>query len=618
MAISIGYVTVASFPAAYYALHPGLDISWVYGLNHFFNSPFRFGRDLNFTLGPLGFLLYPAALGRDVQVAAFFRLGLALSFFVALGALARDRAFGLALFAMGYGISLAIGQTPEFHLLVVVAVALLAAIERRSLLALISIAALSAALWLAKFSIGIGAMTVVIATAWAWRYLAGGRVSGSVAIVLAHVASLLCGGWLVIGSLGDFVLWFRASLQIAGGYSVAMSLDPGWTDQRTGVAICAVYLAACIGLLRLRRSAALPLLLLAGSMFLAFKAGFVREDAHVKSFFGFAVASLAFPLLTAASAKERMVSGAALLLAGGLAVRAELKRNYLDVRSVANLAAARVGREGIERALRWRDTQASLERSTAQSIVGGRVPDEMRRAIGAGTVVITPWEVVTCLASQLACVPLETLQEYSAYTSYLDFITAAQFVGPMRPDFVLVHRLGGIDGRHVVLDGPLTWRNLLDQYEPVSLHTNDAVLLRRRRVPSDAQAHPLSSVTAHAGEWVALPRTAGFTFAEIKAELSWLGSVVKLLHRIPAAFIELKRASGAIERCRLILETSANGILVQPFAADIADLPHLFEGANGDRVVALRLSGRALRFYKDELEVRWVALPARTTTSTRP
>jgi len=116
---------------------------------------------------------------------------------------------------------------------------------------------------------------------------------------------------LEIGSLTDFSLWLRTSFEMASGYSTGMSMDLGWTDQRKGVAICALYLGAFAVLYRIRRSAALPLALLAGSMFVAFKAGFVREDAHVKNFFGFAGAALAVPLLTASSAKERIVSGLA-------------------------------------------------------------------------------------------------------------------------------------------------------------------------------------------------------------------------------------------------------------------------------------------------------------------
>jgi hypothetical protein len=613
--LSISYVTVASFPAAYYVLRPGLDISWVYGLNSFFNSQFRFGRDINFTLGPLGVLLYPANFGHDVIFAILFRVVIALSFVIALAAVAWGRALGLALFAAGYGIALGLGQTPEFHLSVVAAVAAIAAIEKRSLPALIALAVISAPLWLAKFTVGLAATTVVVGFAWAWRSLSRGRVSASVLIVLAHLASLLCAGWIVVGSLSDFVLWLRASLELAGGYSVAMSFDPGWTDQRKGVAVCALFLVACIAFYRLRRSAALPLILLAGSLFLAYKAGFVREDAHVKSFFGFAVAALAVPFLTAISAKERMVSAAGLLLIAGLAVRAQLKRHYLDPRAVAHIVTGELGIDGIRKAFHWRDTEVWLDRATEQSIVDGRVPEEVRRVIGTGTVVITPWELVVCLANQFACVPLATLQEYSAYTPYLDSITAAQFEAPLRPDFVLVHTLKSTDGRHIVLDGPLTWRSLIDQYEPMRLQTTEAALLRRRATPMTGQLLPLPSMGIRSEEWVPVPRVTDFTFAEIKTELNWLGQVVKLLHRIPAAFIELRRTSGAVERRRLILETAVNGILVQPFASDVGDLPAVLNGAEGDRVVALRLTGRGLRYYRKEMKLRWLVRNAQSSAA---
>ena len=610
--LAIAYLATASFPAAYYPVHPGLDVSWVYGLNELVSSPFRFGRDVNFTCGPLGFLLYPANLGHNVLLTIVFRTVTAAFFVLALGLLAPGRFVGLVLFAVAYGAALGIGLPFELHLLVVVAIAMVAAIERRSFPGLLAVAAISGPLWLMKFSVGIGAATVVFAAACAWHFFRGGKRSSTVAILLAHAASLLCVGWLEIGSLTDFWLWLRTSFEMASGYSTGMSLDPGWTDQKKGVAICALYLGAFAVLYRIRRSAALPLALLAGSMFLAFKAGFVREDAHVKNFFGLAGAALAVPLLTASSAKERIVSGLAVLMTLGLGVRAELKRNYLDATSFSEIATGKLGFVGIGRALHRRDTELWLDRVTAQGISDARLPDEMRRAIGTGTIAVMPWELVTCLANDLACVPLRTLQAYAAYTPYLDSIAAAQFADGRGPDFVLLHGVGGIDGRHLILDGPLLWRNLLDHYEPVRLEPRRLVLLRRRGFPARVDTVPLSSEQIQPGEWVGVPRTPGFIFAEMRFELTWLGRLVKLLHRIPAGFIELKHGSGATERHRLNFETSTNGLLVQPFAANIESLPTLFRGADGDRVVALRITGRATRYYGEEISVQWLARSVRS------
>ncbi|OLC49509.1 MAG: hypothetical protein AUH82_00365 [Chloroflexi bacterium 13_1_40CM_4_65_13] len=604
--LAIAYLAVAVFPAAYYALHPGLDISWVYGLNHFVNSPFQFGRDVNFTYGPLGFVLYPANFGNDVLFSILFRVTITVFFVVSLAMLAPGRWLGLLLFSTAYGVALGIGHTFDFHLLVLAALAVLAAIERRSLLGIVLVAAFSGPLWLAKFSLGMGLAAVVLAGSVAWRWVCRGDLSGTLGILLAHLASFLFVAWLLLGSLSNLWLWLRASYEIAGGYSVALSYDPGWTDQRKGVAICAVYLICLAALWRLRHRAALPLALLAGPLFLVFKAGFVREDAHVMSFFGFATAALAIPLLMGTSTRERMVTVAALILVVGLGIRAARYRSYLSAASFAQVASGRLGILGLEKALHNRTTRQELDAITVASIGPDRLPDDVRRAIGAGTVLITPWELVHCLASELNCVPPPTLQEYSAYTPYLDAITAARFEAPESPDFVLVHTLVSTENRHIVIDGPLTWRNLIGRYEPVRLTSREFVLLRRRASPLTVEAVPLSMERLLLDDWIPVPRAPGFLFAEMRFELSWLGKLVKLLHRIPAGHIELRRASGAIERRRLVFETSINGVLVQPFAEDLAGLPALFDPQEGDRVVALRIVGRATRYYSRSVPLRWL------------
>ena len=114
------------------------------------------------------------------------------------------------------------------------------------------------------------------------------------------------------------------------------------------------------------------------------------------------------------------------------------------------------------------------------------------------------------------------------------------------------------------------------------------------------------SRTLRAGDWVPVPHDSAFVFAELQFELSLLGRLAKLAYRIPAGYLELRRATGPVERRRLIFETSANGILVQPFAASLPDLKALFEGREGDRVVALRIVGEAARYYRPNISLRWL------------
>src|SRR5205823_4922014 len=149
-----------------------------------------------------------------VFLAILFRAAVAVALIFVLVLLAPGRWIGLALFAPTYGVALGLGQTFDFHLLVLAALAALAAMERRSLAGLLAIGVLSAPLWLTKFSLGLGVAAVVATFALAWRLALQGSVRGAVAIGSAHVVSLLGVACLLLGSPAAFVRWLRMSLEL--------------------------------------------------------------------------------------------------------------------------------------------------------------------------------------------------------------------------------------------------------------------------------------------------------------------------------------------------------------------------------------------------------------------
>jgi hypothetical protein len=202
--------------------------------------------------------------------------------------------------------------------------------------------------------------------------------------------------------------------------------------------------------------------------------------------------------------------------------------------------------------------------------------------------------------------PPKTLQLYSAYTPYLDAITAEQLRGPGAPDFLLVHDLSTIDQRHIVLDDPLTWRAVLAGYEPALFTPGEVALLRKRTRASHGELKPVSTGTLRFGAWLPVPPGPGRLFAEIPLVMTPRGRLTKATHRIPAGYIQLKRESGAVEQHRLLLDMAGNGLLIHPFATELRDLSALFEGRDADRVIALRVVGPATRFYRDGAPVRWI------------
>jgi hypothetical protein len=53
-------------PILYISLHGGLDVSWMYGLHKANIEGLIFGKNIVFTYGPLGYLMYPVFVTKSL------------------------------------------------------------------------------------------------------------------------------------------------------------------------------------------------------------------------------------------------------------------------------------------------------------------------------------------------------------------------------------------------------------------------------------------------------------------------------------------------------------------------------------------------------------------------
>jgi hypothetical protein len=604
--MAIVYLVVAPFPSAYYPFQPGLDPSWVWAINWLADSRFRFGRDVTFTYGPLGYLLYPANVGHHVLWSIFFRWAVAGLTTLALFPLARGRSVRLALFAAITAIALGLGHAYDFHLLVVAGLGALVAVERRAGLVLLVVALGAAPLGLIKFSLGIGALALLL-TAAALLAARGERGSAAAAIC-AHLVAVAGLAVLFTGSPSSALRWLRASWEITSGYSVGMSLGLGWTDQWLGILMLGVYGGTAIALWRSRSDAAWGLALLAGPLFLGFKAGFVREDEHVIGFYSFAVAAAAVALLGPSDRHQRALVFGSIVVIGGLALFGLARRHHLDPYNFVRAASGEQGAHAVAASFQSRATELELDRVASASLLRDVLPQDVRAAIGATSVLVWPWEYAYCPANQLSCVPQPAVQAYAAYTPWLDRASADQLEGPGAPQLVLVHSVASIDGRNVVLDAPFWWRALLRWYEPLALPSQEPLLLRRREVPRELLQHELGIARLRVGEWQPLPAASGLLFAELRWALNLRGMLTRPLLRISAVSLELRLESGEVRSLRIIPDTAADGMMLAPLAGGLAEMRSILAGGSGHRAVAMRLVGNGARFYRGDGECRFFEL----------
>jgi hypothetical protein len=606
-AAAVLFIAIAGFPADFFPVSAGLDSSWVWGVNRYFNSPWRFGTDVNFTYGPLAFLLYPINLGNDIVASIVFRGAVSAAFAAVLWAGFAGEPLGAVLFAIAHAVALGLGMPFEFQLLLMIGFAAYVAVRFESVAGLAILALCAGPLALTKFTIGIGALPMVLVAS---GVIAARLRRPAVAIVPAAVffASTLAAGFLAMSFSWRAVFdWIRASLEIAGSYSVVMSFDPGWTDQWIGLSLVALAAVSALLLYRWLPAAALPSLLMGAPLFLAFKAGFIREDPHVKTCYSFFVAGLAVPFAAARSVRARAVVGAGVAVAFAAGLLGEIRRDYLTRAQFLDSASGARGAGGIANALQSGKLKARLDGAVPGSLVPDLLPAADLAQVDPASVTVFPWELADCAANALDCTPLVTLQAYHVCTPYLDGRSAEQFSASRGTSSVIFHTLLNPDGRNVLVDSPLTVESMLMNYRVAVSDGEKAAVLRKREDPRAMSERELGSIALREGAWVPVPDAEGWIAARIDFRLTVRGQLNKLLVRIPAAYLDLRRASGKTERARLTLETTVNGAFIEPYAREVADLSSFFEGAHPDRVVAMRISGRALRFYGSQTRIVWVA-----------
>src|SRR5215469_4458160 len=102
---------ILTFSVRFETVKPGLDESWEWALNAITQTNYIFGKDVVFTLGPLGFLLSPRPIAHNFQWTSWFAISMQVILAALLAAMAREARtrLGFFLFLGGAVIATAMG-----------------------------------------------------------------------------------------------------------------------------------------------------------------------------------------------------------------------------------------------------------------------------------------------------------------------------------------------------------------------------------------------------------------------------------------------------------------------------------------------------------------------------
>jgi hypothetical protein len=573
----------------------GLDPSWNAGLAMGVHQGLRWGPEIAFTYGPLGFLNTRLVFFGDLSVLSFvYAAALYVLFCIGLvWALRRVMPLVVALVVAFVAVAWLPMPLLEVGLLVAVLACFWLLAEPRSEreLWVFALAAATFAAPAALIKLSTGPLVAVILLIALLGARAGRRrIAAYVVVFVAEVLLL----WLLSGqSLGDIPEFVGHSIEVSGGYSSAMLRS---TDVAAWKVTAAVIAAIGSGLAlvaaawvwggrdRATRWAGVAIAALVS--FAIYKEGVVRVDAgHLTVLFANAAVVWVAVGVTGRHRAVMFVT-AAIVFAISLPVRpAGLATSFDPVSNVKD--AVENARTLVDSGRR--DQLIEFGHAAMQSAYG--LAPEGVAAVGHQTVAVEPWEIGAAWAYELNWDPLPVFQNYSAYTPGLDRLNAEAVEDPDGPERLLRHNplvvqpefpTADVDDRFAGWDPPEQARAVLCNFAP--LWEDERWQVLRRVGDRCAAERQIGSESAPAGQPVKVPapHPGEAVFVRIHgAGVSGLEELQTFLFHAASRHAVVNGTT----RYRLVPETAADGLLLR--AAPEVAAPGPFDPFPDARTIAV-------------------------------
>jgi hypothetical protein len=531
------------------------------------------GPRLDFTYGPLGFLTQQTLFFGSTAALSVVYVGLIVTAMFALLIQCSRRSFPLWFAVI---ISYVIGATcialmdPGDLMMVPITLFGMLCIAqtdfRRRKIGVAVLAVAGGACLLGKFSdgaISVVILVAVVASSARLQRLVNAVIAGSVLAVTVVAAWVTTGNSL--GNLGEFL---RYSISVANGYSSALQVEIGRTDEwwyaLVVTAVIVTFATLRLGSTGGRVRIASAVVLLAVTWW-AFKEGLVRHDAHDLIFFAFMLTLLlAIPIPTP-SLRPHLGVSLALLTVIAWTAFGSVPSNIYDIPHNVN---------GLQSELttifssRSRVTAIDAAREAMQRTY--RINPTQLRELADHTVAIEPLENAVAWAyPSVIWDPEPVIQAYSAYTSALDQLDSAFLRSGAAPSRILEQPPFAIDGRDPFFEPPGTWFTMMCRYAQLDATPQWQVL--SRVAYRCGPLRPIGRVTATFGEKVSVPPApAGDAvvarFEDLPLSIGYKLSAV--LFKPPTASIATSAG-----RYRFIIGTAADLHLLRPSSSTAYSAP---------------------------------------------
>lgn len=605
----LAYAASMTLPLTFNSAGTGLDPSWHFALTYFPWSDYKFGPDVIFTSGPLGFVNWPEGVGWHLVIAFAVRIFVWVVLVTELATACHRRRFA---------------PIPCFLCVLSVVVAqpvLIWAFEQ-----MLAIAALLLILrdhpekqrfWRTTFP-----LSLLIALAFLGKGSGYVMLMGAFASYFAltywqerrkpSATSLLRIGWVVAGpfiaylaynpSVIGLQAYVTGTVNLMSGYSVAMSVQRPLGDSLCFGSFAVLLLGFAIYGARRKWLEIEAIAWVMIPFFAGMKYSAVRHGAT--TFNGFGLVLFAILLLKCKPVKAATVAGGmtwallSIVSLAGMSVWAISGRQWDPVPHLKQIGNV----------FHWKRSIASVVARTQVNLLVDTLPDSLLARIHGAPVVIFPWELAYGPANHLNLVPLYTLQSYTAYTNWLDRETA-QHLAKTASDTRLLVEWKSIDGRHPLLDVPATWEAIYNGFEG-ELALPGLLLLKKRDHPAVFNFKGVKRTISDVHQWQNVPDREHAVSVSVSFSPTLLGTARGFLYKINPVYMDLETDRGGLMRFRVVPDVLRYPFVINCLPLDQSDLESfLFGQVSQQKVKRFRFSGDGLDSFSSLAEIAFAEAP---------
>jgi len=430
----------------------------------------------------------------------------------------------------------------------------------------------------------------------------------------------------VLASEASLLAFIKTSLEVSSGYSSAMSIVASPWEVGSG-ALGVIIVLALLTILARENSLGFSLSL-AFVLWVTFKHGFVRQDAHVLIFV-FSL-PLIVSLIIAKARSMRLAKFAYLVHAYALAmimVYCFVPKPFGQLLSLGHIFNILNPKPAVfvSRTSSLLNLNQVKERTTTASetnLAAVKLPDNVIALLADKTIDIIPIETSLVAANNLNWKPRPVFQSYVAYKTSLDNANLNSLV--TQPRDYLLYQFTTIDGKHPFFDEPATFFHMMCTYQlspAIPGFVQDAP-------PTIAQLMILeqrqSSIcpTGLAEEKITIPweatqalvtKDSSLTRAAVKIKYSLFGKIYKTLFRSPPVSMKVTYEDGLELGYRIIPENADNGIVISHLPRDVNEVLSFFQSldsANSQltgKVKSVNFSNQNSLLYSSKIELTFTS-----------